>query len=151
MKTLILTALVSLFPLFAEANPRAIEHIDRALQVTGTEMQAVYSGRYSHFRPDTIRRVLGQLQSEAGAALSVADSLEARTALQNLLRSTQEEYNYSFRFQRYRLESTRLLLVNYERFLHQARQSESLHGQNGGNYGGVRPCNAGMSRVGCLN
>ena len=149
MKTLILTALVSLFPLFAEANPRTIEHIDRALQVTGTELQAVYSGRYTHYRPETIRNVLGQLQNEASAALQGAESLEARTALQGLLRSTQEEYSYSFRFQYYRLESTRLLLVNYERFLRQARQSETMHSGES-NWGGHRPCQP-PSRVGCLN
>ena len=152
---LFVTALVALLPSLAEASQRTIEHIDRALEITNVEMQAVYSGRYTHFRPDTIRRVLGQLQSEATAALQAAESVEARTALADLLRSTQEEVSYSYRFQYYRLESTRLLLVNYQRFLNQARQSESLHGNNGGSWGGhpggVRPCNGGVGRVGCLN
>ncbi len=152
MKSLILATLVlvsSLFTQAAEANPRALEHIDRALQITNVEMQAIYSGRYRFYRPETIRNVLGQLQQEASAALYNAESVEARTALDSLLRSAQEEVGYSYRFQYYRLESTRLLMVNYQRFLNQARQSETMHSGTG-SLGGHRACQP-PSRVACLN
>ncbi len=150
MKTLTLSALVSLvaltFSLPASASQRTIEHIDRALGVVQVEMQAIYSGRYQFYRPDTVRRVIGQISNEASSAQQSAESVEARRALGGLLRSLQEEYSYSFRFQFYRLESTRLLMVNYQRFLRQARQSESLHGSNGGNVNCMPPL-----RIGCLN
>lgn len=149
MKTLFLAVVSLLASAAAEAHPNTIQHINRALEITNVEMQAIYSGRYTHYRPDTIRNVLSQLSSEASAALQTAEGPESRKDLADLLRSINEEYSYSYRFQFYRLESTRLLMVNYQRFLTQARQSESIHGgegSHGGNFGG---CN-GPGRVGCL-
>lgn len=134
MKALILSSLLlvsSLFPSAAEASQRTIEHIDRAYSITLVEMQAIYSGRYRQYRPETIRNVLGQILNEARPALHVAESEEARSSLASLIRSAEEEYNYSFRFQFYRLESTRLLIVNYQRLLQLARQSESIHAGEG--------------------
>jgi|GEM_PF-5339158 len=152
MKTLLLSALLvisSLLSTGAEASQSTLDSIDRALQITNVEMQAIYSGRYQYYRPETIRGILSRLSQEAGQALSASESSEARHDLSNLLRSINEEYAYSSRFQYYRLESTRLLMLNYQRFLNQARQSERMHGSQGHNGGSFGGCN-GPGRVGCL-
>lgn len=146
MKSLFLALVSLLASAAAEAHPNTIQHINRALDITNVEMQAIYSGRYRFYRPETIRNILSQLSSEATSALQTAEGPEARKDLADLLRSINEEYNYSFRFQHYRLESTRLLMLNYQRFLTQARQSENIHGGDSGHFNG---CN-GAGRVGCL-
>jgi hypothetical protein len=153
MKTLILSALIvasSLFTNAAEANPRTYQSIERALGIIDVEISAIYSGRYRSYRPETIRNILSQLHREAQSALASAESTEARTELSNLLRAISEEYGYSNRFQVYRLESTRLLLVNYQRQLQEAMQSEQLHGNDRRGFGPGRPCNAGGTRELCL-
>ncbi|MCO5142865.1 MAG: hypothetical protein M9962_07235 [Oligoflexia bacterium] len=115
---------ILLFSFQAKASTRSVENINSALNIIDIEMQAIYSGNYTHYRPETIRNILRNLYSLSESAAQSADTRDAREALQSLMRSLDEEYSYSFRFQKYRLESTRLLLTNYQRLLQIARRAE---------------------------
>jgi hypothetical protein len=140
MKTLLL--FLALIP-SAFADSRVVPHIEHALGTTRAEYAAIYSGRYTSYRPETIRSIISSLLADERAAAQLATDSEGRAALRDLDRSLSEEYQYSFRFGYYRLASTELLLRNWERLFRLALQSETQHGSR---------CNVDpASRVGCLN
>lgn len=129
MKTL-LAIVFAAFLTTGMAEARPSQPIRSALQIIQVEKAAIYSGRYTHYSPNTVRNVISQLSGYANAALREARSSRSQQALNELLASLREEHAYSFRFQRYRLASMELLLLNYERFLELAASSD----QGGGGF-----------------
>lgn len=131
----------------AEARPS--RPIQNALQIIQVEKAAIYSGRYTHYNPNTVRNVISQLAGHANSALREARSARSRQALTELLASLREEHAYSFRFERYRLASMELLLLNYERFLELAISSEGGVGGGGFDGGGFLERSSGQENVPC--
>lgn len=119
-----LTLFFLLAPGAASADARVTPYIDHALGITETELGAIHSGQYQYYRPETIRSIITQLLADERSAATVATDEDGRQALRDLDRSLDEEFQYSFRFQYYRLASTELLVLNWARLFRLARDSE---------------------------
>lgn len=132
MKRFILLVALAFMTTAAHASQQTITSIDRALAITQVEIYAIHSGQYVYYRPSTIRNIIGSIMTEVRPALAAARTPEARASLRALIRSLAEEYYYSFRFQGYRLASTKFLILNYQRLLRIARMAETKTAGRGG-------------------